>query len=64
MKTETITLLSQKFLKADKELQFGINRKFLVSLFSKIGHFKKKEQIREFYFNTVYGKKVINVIDL
>ena len=50
--------LSNLFLDTDRDLKYGINKKFLRKLFAKVNCLKTKEERAEFYKDSVYNKKV------
>ena len=57
LKQGTIDSLSDLFVETDRELKYGINRKFLRKLYSKLNCFKSKEEKAEFYNDSLYFRK-------
>lgn len=55
---DTVDFLSELFVETDRELKYGINRKFLRKLYTKLDVLKSKEDRQEFYRDTVYSVKV------
>ena len=58
LKHETIDSLSDLFVETDRELRYGINKKFLRKLYTKVNCLKTKEDRAEFYSDSVYQRKV------
>ena len=60
IKLQEITkdLLSEFFEKHDNLFKFGINRKYLLKVYKKLGFFKNKEEKDIFMNNSGYRKKV------
>jgi hypothetical protein len=59
LKYETTVVLSELFVQTDNELTFGVNRKFMAKLYSKMGVFENKKEKEEFYFESPYRRKVL-----
>lgn len=58
LKPETITVLSELFAKTDKEFAYGITRKFLKKVYSKVGYFQTEKDKETFYNEGPYRRRV------
>jgi len=58
LKPETITILSELFAKTDKEFAYGVTRKFLKKVFSKVGYFQNEKDKENFYNEGPYRRRV------
>lgn len=58
LREETANKLSYLFVETDRELKYGINKKFLRRLYTKLNILKTKEERQDFYNDTLYSKKL------
>lgn len=61
LKETTINTLSDIFVETDRELKFGITKKLLRKLYSKLNVLRSKEDRQEFYNDSIYSKKVMRI---
>ncbi len=64
LKPETITILSEKFVQADKEFINGVTRKFLKKVYKTAGYLPTPKDKQEFYNEGPYRRKVFERRDL
>jgi hypothetical protein len=55
---ETINALSEFFLQVDRDLHYGMTKRFLYQVYSKAGCFETEKDKHEFYGHSTYRKKV------
>jgi len=58
LKPETITILSEKFIQADKEFINGVTRKFLKKVYKTAGYLPTQKDQEEFYNEGPYRRKL------
>jgi len=58
LKPETVTVLSEKFVQADKEFTNGVTRKFLKKVYKFAGHLPTEKDKQDFYNEGPYRRKL------
>jgi len=58
LKPETVTVLSERFVQADKEFSNGVTRKFLKKVYKFAGHMPTEKEKQEFYNEGPYRRKL------
>ena len=56
--------LSNLFVETDRHLKYGVNKKFLAKLYTKLNCFSTKEERKDFYRDSVYSNKVSKYLQM